>query len=96
MATTSEIRALVEPFVNAKLSHERRTPAIDIRFPGVRAYDASVRGVSDEGVEYAFYRGSEVIAWADISEITLADLDANGNRIAERTVRHDASLARAA
>lgn len=87
---------LVRPFVGARLHRQPdpaslygrflpRTSAIDIRCDGVCMRDADIRSVTSEGIERFFYSGCELIRWADIRSITIAALDADGNRVAERT-----------
>lgn len=75
--TIPEMRAVLAPFVGAKLvraeSHEEyyARPAVDILYPGCEAMDADIRAIDDEGIERFFYSGAERIAWSDVHRITI-------------------------
>ena len=96
--TTSELAALVAPFVDAKLNpkaHPHHTSggylqakrAIDIYHRSV-SVRADVRSVGPEGVEVFFYKGCDLIPWSAISKIVIVGLDPDGNRIGETEFEH--------
>lgn len=104
---SAELIGIIRPFVNAKLNRQRdpnsqygaylpRTAAIDISDGITRRIDADVRAVTDEGVQVFFYGRFETIPWDAIRTVTVASLDADENRTAERVVWPAASMRRAA
>ena len=77
--TVSEAKALLAPFVDAKVNRKRDpeskygaylplTREVDI-VSSSRRIDADVRFVNDEGVGDFFYRGVDLIPWASIKEL---------------------------
>ena len=77
-ANITEARAMIAPFVGARLNRSRnadgylipRTAFVDIYAPGVVFVDADVRAVSDEGIEVSRMGGfTEVVRWSDVEEI---------------------------
>ncbi|WP_374412689.1 hypothetical protein [Novosphingobium colocasiae] len=93
----SEAAALLAPFVNARFAKGPRTEAVDILW-SADCIDASVRGVSDEGISYFFYQGCELIPWDTVRQITIRQIDEFGNTLAAIVYRvvADAEMRRAA
>lgn len=82
--------AILAPYVNARLSHERdadgyvieRTSFVDIDYKGATRIDADIRCVDQDGIRAFFYCGSELIPWGDIRSITVRD--ESGERVVYR------------
>lgn len=92
---TTDLAELIRPFVGAKLNRQRdpgcsfggflpRTAAIDIRHVS-NSIDADVRSVGDRGIEIFFYDRCGLVGWADLQEVTLRSIDADGNTTASTT-----------
>ena len=103
LLTAAQLAKLARPFVGAKL-HPKRDPsskyggylppasAIDICRIGAIYSNADVRSVTSEGVDIFFYQGCDSIPWSAIRSMTIASLDAEGERTGE-TKYHNASFA---
>ena len=90
IVTTAELAGLIRPFVRAKIDrvpdpasryggYLPRRAAVDI-LHCCNSIDADVRAVGAEGVYLFFYNGCELVLWSAIRKVTVAGLDADGER----------------
>jgi len=95
--TTSELRAVIEPFVGLRLRGDL-SRAIDISCPAlaVRHGNADVRDMNDDGVEVCRLGGfGEWLPWDKIGTVAVRNLDANGALTSWQEYKH-IGVARAA
>jgi lipid II:glycine glycyltransferase (peptidoglycan interpeptide bridge formation enzyme) len=80
LVSTTELAGIIRPHVGKRLRGDL-TASIDILHTLGNSRRASVRSVSDDGVTVHFDGRNELIAWADIYEVTASALDERGNRL---------------
>lgn len=102
MPLNPTLAEVLTPFVGAKLTLKRDangyvirpSAAVDLRCPGCHKIDADIRSVGPAGVEVFFYKGCDLIPWADLYEVEVREIDALGNTLSSRV--YPADLAEAA
>ncbi|WP_298165052.1 hypothetical protein [Novosphingobium sp.] len=93
--TTAELIAILAPHAGYKLNpprspegFPRQNIAVDVFTRSEHAYDCDLRAVDETGVGIFFYNARETKAWDRVTEVRVADLDADGERVSERRFQH--------
>lgn len=86
-ATTAELIAILAPYARYKFA-AKRTVAIDVFTRSEHAYDCDLRAVDETGVGIFFYNARETKPWDRVTEVRIAGLDTDGERVSERRFQH--------